>query len=352
MLRLSLLASLLLASCSQAYSDGRATPAAPMMVAGGAEAASAAPYGVEIVGENGGALTTYEQGGRFYVLGDAGDRYIIHVTNPTDRRVEAVVTVDGLDVIDGEPGDLAKRGYVVPPHGTLDIEGFRTSTSDVATFRFSSVAQSYAGRKGKARNVGVIAVALFDEVPPQEIILEQEPAYDPPPVVYYDENTVRDYEGGATGDKSETVSAKRSGGESAGSGSSGGYGGAVAPSQPDTTDGRAMRRPPPPDDDGDDYGGDFEPPPPPPKDSNCGNKEKRGGLGTEYGEQRYSAATWTRFVRASDVPTAVAELRYNDAAGLAALGIDIAPPVDPEEVTKRETADPFPGDPDFSRPPR
>ena len=102
-------------------------------------------------------------------------------------------------------------------------------------------------------------------------------------------------------------------------------------------------RPPPPDD----Y---REEPPPPPSD--CCKEKKRGGLGTEYGEQRYSAATWTRFERASDVPSAVAELRYNDVAGLAAMGIEItAPTGDPEEVTKRETADPFPGDPSFSRPP-
>ena len=46
------------------------------------------------------------------------------ITNPTAHRVEAVVSVDGLDVVDGENGDLRKRGYVVPavrrdPHRRL-----------------------------------------------------------------------------------------------------------------------------------------------------------------------------------------------------------------------------------------
>src|SRR5687768_5123116 len=120
MLRATLLASLLLVTaCSQAYSDRRATPAGPMVVAGSEQAPVAAPYGFEVLDDRGRSLETFEKGGRYYVLGDSGDRYLIHITNPTDRRVEAVVTVDGLDVIDGEPGDLAKRGYVIQPHGEL-----------------------------------------------------------------------------------------------------------------------------------------------------------------------------------------------------------------------------------------
>ena len=97
-----------------------------------------------------------------------------------------MVTVDGLDVIDGETGDLRKRGYIVPAYGEVRIEGFRTSLADVATFRFSSVDGSYAGQKGKARNVGVIAVAIFEEQAPppeQQIIVDAEP---PPRYDAYD----------------------------------------------------------------------------------------------------------------------------------------------------------------------
>lgn len=330
----SLLVSASLAACSQAYSDTRAVAPQPMVIAD--RPAEAAPYTVEIISESGRELPTYQHGGKFYVLGEAGARYLIRVTNPTDRRVEAVVTVDGLDVIDGEPGDLRKRGYVVPPRGDLSIEGFRTSTAEVATFRFSSVGESYAGRKGKARNVGVIAVALFDEVAPAELILEQPEA--PPPVTYYDEG---DDGGGYY--RGRAAGGRGGGGESAAD--------SVAPTSEGGggTGGAPVRRPPPPPDE-DYYQPDREEVVVETKDSRCCAKG-RPGLGTQYGEQRYSAATWTRFVRASDKPTAVAELRYNDAPGLAALGILVAPAPDAEEVTKRETADPFPGDPEFSRPP-
>jgi hypothetical protein len=355
MSRFLVLAALLLGACSQAYGTDHRT-SAPMVVAGGAPtAADSSPYGVEILGEDGRPLATFEKDGRYYVLGDSGDRYLIHVTNPTDHRVEVVASVDGLDVIDGEAGDLGKRGYVVNPGGDLDIEGFRTSTEEVATFRFSSVGDSYAGRKGAARNVGVIAVALFEEAPAQQIILPDDPPPPPPNYEVYDENSVRGYDGdgGGAKDKKEvpyqpTVTTDTAGGggddrvaPASGSGASGGYVGEGEVMRPD------YRQPPPPDDEV-----DQPPPPPDTRDHRgCDDGCNRPGLGTEYGEQRYSAATWTRFVRASDTPTAVAELRYNNAAGLQALGIQCGAPVDEAEITKRETADPFPGDPHFSQQP-
>ncbi len=106
-----------------------------------------------------------------------------------------------------------------------------------------------------------------------------------------------------------------------------------------------MPSPPPPPADADDLGGDCCGSPPPVQ-----QQRERLGLGTEFGEQRYSAASYTRFVRAAGKPIAIAELRYNDRAGLAALGIAVAPAPDEGEIMMRETADPFPGD-RFARPP-
>src|SRR4029079_3958695 len=69
----------------------------------------------------------------------------------------------GLDVIDGNPADLTKRGYLLEPYATLTIDGFRTSSSHVAAFRFGSVSESYAAKTSGDRNVGVIGVAFFSE---------------------------------------------------------------------------------------------------------------------------------------------------------------------------------------------
>lgn len=114
--------------------------------------------------ENGSFLTGFTANGRSYVEGVAGQRYSIFIRNLTPGRIEAVVTVDGLDVIDGRAGSLAKRGYLIDPHGVLEVDGFRRSTTEVAAFRFGSVQSSYASRKhGDSRNVGVIGVAFFHE---------------------------------------------------------------------------------------------------------------------------------------------------------------------------------------------
>jgi hypothetical protein len=109
------------------------------------------------------ALEALHVGDRTYVIGQSGERYTIVLTNHTSHRFEAVATVDGLDVINGKPGTMQNRGYVLMPFATLTIDGFRQSQDSVAAFRFSKVSDSYAAQVGKARNVGVIGVAFFSE---------------------------------------------------------------------------------------------------------------------------------------------------------------------------------------------
>lgn len=363
----TLLASLLLsaaAACSTAQADqpfGPTPPPGTAIAIGIADAKIRAPYDVQVVRENGDTLPTYGAKDRFYVQGNAGERYIIRVTNPTARRVEAVVTVDGLDVIDGEDGDLRKRGYVVPPYGEVRIEGFRTSQADVATFRFNSVNDSYANKKGKARNVGVIAVAIFEEVraPETQIIVGGTRGGDEVDGRFRKPYTYEDDLSEGSADKapapsrgvrkdspaSEPKVAKRAP-ESAPRDSVATRGGGESARRPyiAPTGGGAPMPVKPSYDDGD-YDREEMPPPP------TGQRNNRPGLGTEFGESRSSAASFTKFVRAADRPIAVAELRYNNAAGLAALGINAEPLPDHGEVMTRETADPFPGDPRFSRPP-
>ena len=106
-------------------------------------------------------LPAFFAGGHTYAIGEAGERYTIVVSNQTGLRIEAVASVDGLDVLDGKAADFGKRGYLVPAWGSVAIDGFRQSDAHVAAFRFGSVRDSYAARTGTDRNVGVIGVALF-----------------------------------------------------------------------------------------------------------------------------------------------------------------------------------------------
>lgn len=107
---------------------------------------------------------TYSWGTRRFVVGERDDNYSIVLKNRCKSRVEVVLSVDGLDVIDGKKASLSKRGYVIAPDETLEVKGWRTSPSTVARFKFSTVAGSYTNLKyGDHRNVGVIGMAVFAE---------------------------------------------------------------------------------------------------------------------------------------------------------------------------------------------
>jgi hypothetical protein len=103
-------------------------------------------------------------GYRRFVQGSHGSSYSIVIKNRCKCRVQVVVSVDGLDVLDGQSASVKKTGYVINPESTLTIKGFRTSYDAVAAFQFSSVSQSYANlRHGETRNVGVIGLAAYTE---------------------------------------------------------------------------------------------------------------------------------------------------------------------------------------------
>ncbi len=111
-----------------------------------------------------GTLDNYWWRGERFVIGKKGRDYQLKVKNLSSTRVEVVLSVDGLDVIDGKAASVKKRGYIIAPGKTVVVKGFRTSNDAVASFKFSSVSGSYANLKhGKTRNVGVVGLALFTE---------------------------------------------------------------------------------------------------------------------------------------------------------------------------------------------
>jgi len=127
-------------------------------------AVEASPVSVMVESTGGVPLTTYGLGDAVFIEGREGEGYTLRLTNHTPDRYEAVVTVDGRDVVSGELGRPAKqRGYVLGPYESIVIDGYRRSLDEVASFYFSTVYDSYSARRGSADNVGVIGVALFEE---------------------------------------------------------------------------------------------------------------------------------------------------------------------------------------------
>lgn len=274
----------------------------------------------------------YEHAGETYVLGQLGARYTLRVVNHTGRRIEAVLSVDGRDAIDGKPADFRnKRGYLVPAWGSVDVDGWRLSRAEVAAFRFSTVPDSYAARTGSAREVGVVGVAVFPER-----IVRPRPVYVTPPY-YYNYQPPR-WPGGGYGDlKKSAPSADASSGAAEGSGRSRSAApmadeppAPASPAPSSRMDGLAERE--------------------------ANRAARRPGLGTEFGEAVNSPVQQVAFVRASaSSPSVLLGARYNDRDGLLALGIDLdhcCADFADDDIALRQSATPFPViDRGYSRPP-
>lgn len=107
----------------------------------------------------------YRAGQGIYVIGSPGEHYSIQLENRTSNRMEVVVSVDGLDLLDGQPASVKKLGYIIPAKSSVQVKGMRVN-GKMFSLKFGSVNESRAskafGEKG-ARNVGVIGVACYEE---------------------------------------------------------------------------------------------------------------------------------------------------------------------------------------------
>ncbi|HET9958524.1 MAG TPA: hypothetical protein VFQ61_28715 [Polyangiaceae bacterium] len=258
------------------------------VVATSAEARPPTPaFRLDLETETGQKLRRYSHAGSWFVLGTPGERYAIRVTNPTAERVEAVVSVDGRDAISGRRGNyFTERGYIVPAYGSVLLEGFRSSLEEVRTFRFAPASESYSARMGTPENVGIIGVAIFKE--------RRRVRRAPAPIAKADEGLT---------ERREAPAGKRAAGSSS-----------PAPA-------------------------------PAPASRSKGRRESAGAsnIGTEYGEARESQVVEVPFVRRAERPDVVLTVRYDDADGLTARGIELYPV--PREPVARPPAPPqaFPG---------
>jgi hypothetical protein len=127
-------------------------------------------YAVELL-INGAPQPVYSSGGQSFVAGAYGAAYQIRVNNRSGRRIEAVVAIDGRDVVTGQPVHPRRhRGYIIQPWSSASIDGFRSSTATVAAFRFSSIPESYAWRTGTSWGIGTVRVWIFEEEAPPPMI--------------------------------------------------------------------------------------------------------------------------------------------------------------------------------------
>ncbi|MCC6533480.1 MAG: hypothetical protein IT531_13085 [Burkholderiales bacterium] len=210
-------------------------------------------------------LPVYAHGGKLYIAGQPGERYSVQVVNRSGRRILAVVSVDGINVVSGETAAPDQTGYVFAPWQSYDIMGWRKNADEVAAFYFTALPDSYAARTGRPANVGVIGVAVFREWSPPRPRPHSQPRGTP--------------EGAASEDRAEAHRAE-------------------APAAADAA-ANEMRA----------------------QESVPGSARMPEKLGTGHGERTRSAVTFTDFRRASEQPNEVITLYYDRYENLLARGI-------------------------------
>lgn len=110
-------------------------------------------------------LPIYKHNGHYYVAGKPGNTYQIHVENHQSDSIEAVISVDAVNVITGKTAKASQSGYVFDAYNGYDIAGWRKSEDEIASFYFTEIENSYAARTGRGSNVGVIGIAVFNKKP-------------------------------------------------------------------------------------------------------------------------------------------------------------------------------------------
>jgi len=229
------------------------------------------------------SLREYHHRGGTYIEGRAGSNYDLVFRNNTSRSVEAVFSVDGLDILDGKKAKTSKPGYIIRPYSSIVIQGWRLDNESVARFKFDEKMNSYAAKKGKSRNIGIIGAAVFYEKR-KTLTRFLRSVVDNNDINYHFSDrgyTIQNC-------SSETSFSTKSSGR---------------------------------------------------RSSKSGGDEVKS-LGTAFGKKIASEVININFERESENPNEVLSIRYNNREGLEALGIPVAQPL-LEELQERETAVPF-----------
>ena len=230
-------------------------------------------------------LPVYFARGEYWVAGTPGAIYSVSVANASGGRVLAVMSVDGVTVLNGDTAGVEQPGYVFSAYQRYDVNGWRKSNHEVAAFEFVASPASYAERTGRPANVGVIGVALFTER------VYQPPVSVTPPYPYrpapYDGRKYGANEGtGAAADSAQSRPAPTAPATAAPS-QSNDYGGLAK---------RAESRADP-------------------------SAEMREKLGTGHGEREYSQVSNTSFNRAQSNPNETISIRYDSLENLVSMGV-------------------------------
>lgn len=111
-------------------------------------------------------ITEYFHRGQTFIEGREGSEYEVRIVNSNKYRVEAVISVDGLSILNGKEASDQSSGYLVDASSSIVIPGWKVDNATAAHFAFSGKKESYATTmSGSSNNNGVIGAMIFKEKP-------------------------------------------------------------------------------------------------------------------------------------------------------------------------------------------
>jgi hypothetical protein len=107
----------------------------------------------------------YDRFGNSWVEARKGTKFEIKITNEWWNRCLAIVSVDGLNVINAQHEVPEKSpGYIVNRWSSVTIPGWKINEDQARDFMFVEPNNTYASKiGGDPNNVGVIGLAVYDE---------------------------------------------------------------------------------------------------------------------------------------------------------------------------------------------
>lgn len=114
-----------------------------------------------------------------FIEGREGSEFEIEVTNNNHFDVEAVISVDGRSITDGEPAGQHSRGYILRANKVTRIPGWKVDGDTAAKFTFTGAkGGSYVEQVGgEALNKGVIGLMVY-----KPLYVPRPPVFRNPPV--------------------------------------------------------------------------------------------------------------------------------------------------------------------------
>jgi len=110
-------------------------------------------------------IPEYGHQGSVFVEGRQDQRFGLRLRNDRADRVLAVISIDGVSVLDGTPCTPQSNGYVLPAFSSYDLLGWRSGLEKIHRFFFKNKQhRPYAkSATGGVTNCGVISVKFFSE---------------------------------------------------------------------------------------------------------------------------------------------------------------------------------------------